>query len=235
MPSNPTLIRSALAACAFAAVTYSASAEVLYSQNFNEPNATTPLSSFSWTVFRGGSTQPSINSSGTTTGDIFNTERAAFLNINTTNASGWFAGLSYAYTGALPTTNRSLLSLSANVYAGGSVGSRGDVTLRIESSAGNWIGWTIPGTTLTSSNGIVAGGLLSSTTHSAGTFNASASSFNIILAFANTGTWGNDASNVIGIDNVTFQTVTPVPEPASAAALAGALVLGAVATRRRRR
>lgn len=238
MHSPLQFIRVAVIGCACAAYGSVAHADtVLYSQDFNTPNSATPLSSFSWSEFRGGSpSTPSLNGSGTSTGEIFDVQRVAFMNINTTNATtSWFAGLRHTFGSSLPTTDLSLLSLSANVYAGGSVGPRGDVTLRIESSANNWIGWTVTGATLTETNGIVAGGLLSTATHSAGAFNPSATSFNIVLAYANTiGSWGNDSSNIIGIDNVLLQQVSVIPEPSSAAALLGLVALCGVALRRRR-
>ena len=239
--NTPQLLRGAvLASSLFAVASIGSAQTVLYSQDFNTPNSATALSNFNWAVFSGGApSNPTLNSSGTSSGGIFDVQRAAQMNINTTNSTtSWFAGLRYTYTGALPTTDLSKLSLSANVYAGGSVGARGDVTLRIESSANNWIGWTVSGTTLTSTNGLLTGGALNATTHSAGTFNPNAASFNIVLAYANTiTTWGNDSSNVIGIDNVLFQDLTPapVPEPSAAAALAGIVGLGAVVARRRRR
>ncbi len=233
MKLRPPYAYPAAVVLGFALLASPASATVLYFQDFNTPNSATPLSTFGWSTFSGGTPAPTVVSSGTTTGGIFNTERVAHINLNTTDsASSWFGGLRYTYGTALPTLDLSLLSFTANVYAGGSVGPRGDVTLRIESSANNWIGWTISGTTLTQTNGIVAGGLLSQATHSLGTFNPNATSFNLVLAFANVGTWGNDSSNIIAIDNVSLQVI---PEPASAAALFGALALGAAAARRRPR
>lgn len=209
---------------------------VLYSEDFNNPNSATPLSNFDWSTFSGGApSNPTIVSSGTTTGGIFDTQRAAHVNLNTTSAtSSWFGGLRYTYAQTLPAdTPLAQLSLTANVYAGGSVGPRGDVTLRLESSANNWIGWTVSGTTLTTNNGLLAGGLLSETTHSSGTFNPDAASFNIVLAFANTlSTWGNDNSNIIGIDNVSF---TQIPEPSAYATLLGLAALTVVARRPGRR
>lgn len=201
-------------------------ATTLYAENFNDPLKTT-LASFNWVEFRGGSPSgPSLNSSGTST-TIQADERVLFMNINTTNSTtSWFAGLRHVYGSALPDgVPLSELSLSANVWGGGSVGSIGDITLRLESSANNWIGWTIAGTTLASNPGLQVGGLLSGTTNSAGSFNASAASFNIVLAYANTiPTWGNDSSNIIALDNVNFSVI---PEPSTAVlGLIAALALG---------
>lgn len=238
MHSALRLVRAATLVAAFTGLAASASAAVLYFQDFNSPNSATPLSTFGWSTFSGGApATPSVVSSGTSTGGVFDTQRAAHLNLNTTNAtSSWFGGLRHTYASALPVTDFDQLSLTANLYAGGSSGPRGDVTLRIESSANNWIGWTVSGATLASGNGVLAGGLLSSFTASAGTFDPFASSFNIVVAYANTvASWGNDSSNILGVDNVGLTTVpAAVPEPASTAALAGALSLGAVASRRRR-
>lgn len=232
------ILRLATLASALAAVgAASASAAILYFQDFNSPNSATPLSSFGWSAFNGGApSSPTVNGSGTSTGGIFNTERAAQVNLNTTNATtSWFGGLRYTYANPLPGTDLDALVLTANIYAGGSVGARGDVTLRIESSANNWIGWTVSGATLASGNGLLVGGALSSATASLGSFNPNASSFNIVVAYANTlATWGNDSSNILGVDNVRFESVA-IPEPATASALFGAFAFAALSKRRRRR
>ncbi len=237
MNAIPSSLRFALLATAFTALVSSASAEVLYSEDFNEPNAATPLSTFGWSTFSGGSpTNISINSSGTSVGAPFDPERGAFINVNSNNGTNsWFGGLRYTYASALPTFELSELSLTANVYGYNSPGngSIGDVVLRIESSANNWVGFSIAGADLAANNGQLAGGLLSGANASAGTFDPEAASFNIVLAYANTvSTWGNDPSNTIGLDNVVLQTI---PEPSTAALGAGLLVLAGAATARRRR
>jgi hypothetical protein len=187
-------------------------ADILYSEDFNSPNSATPLGSFNWSQFQGGSpNSPTTVSSGTTSGGVFNTERVAHINLNTTNAtSSWFGGLSYDYASALSETDLSKISITANIYGGGSVGARGDAVLRIESSTGNWLGF-IADTNI--NNGSIVGGLLSDATTSSGTFDATASSFRITVAFANTvSTWGNDSSNILGVDNVVLSTI---PEPST--------------------
>ena len=209
-PVSPRILRLLAALGAVLAVSaFSLRAEtVLYSQNFNDPNSATAASDFGWAGFVGGSpSSPSVNSSAsTTTGGIFNAERVLHLNLNTTAATtSWFGGLRYTYANPLPTLDLSQLALRARVYAGGSTGPRGDVVLRIESSNNNWIGFSISGAALTGLNGQRIGGLLSAPTATAGTFDSSASSFTITVAFANTiATWGNDASNIVAVDDVVF-------------------------------
>lgn len=209
-------------------------AATLYAENFNDPLKTT-LGDFDWGEFRGGNPSgPSLNSSGASTA-IQAGERVLFMNINTTSSTtSWFAGLRHVYGSALPNSvPLSELSLSANVWGGGSVGPIGDVTLRLESSTNNWIGWTIAGTTLAANPGLQVGGLLSETTNSAGTFDASATSFNIVLAYANTiTTWGNDSSNIIALDNVNFSVI---PEPSSTALVLLAFLALAFCARRQMR
>jgi hypothetical protein len=205
----------------------SASAQILYSQNFDSPSTPTPVGDFGWSTFFGGSpSNPSINSSGTTSTSLGG--RYLFINLNTTNStSTWFGGLRYIYNDSLPTTDLSQLSLSANILGGGTVGPIGDVVLRIESTTNNWIGFSLPGATLAAAmdtnTPILLGGFLDTTNASAGTFNSSASSFNIVLAFANTtASWGNDASNIIGLNNIEFSVI---PEPGTVTLLS-ALFIG---------
>jgi hypothetical protein len=161
-----------------------ANAATLYSEDFQNISNTT-LTNFGWSEFRGGSpSNPSLNSSGAST-SLAVGERVLFMNANATSSTtSWFAGLRRVYDAALPLgVPLSDILLTANVYGGGSTGSVGDVTLRLESTSGNWIGWTIPGATLTDSPGLLVGGSLSATTHSAGAFNPNSGSFNIVLVF----------------------------------------------------
>lgn len=201
-------------------------ATLLYSEDFENLSNTT-LTSFGWSEFRGGSpSTPSLNSSGASA-SLAAGQRVLFMNVDATNSTtSWFAGLRRTYASALPLgVPLSEISLTVNVYGGGSTGPIGDITLRLESTSNNWIGWTIPGATLAGSPGLLVGGLLSETTHSAGTFNPNAASFNMVLAYSNTiASWGNDSSNIIAIDNVNLSSI---PEPSTALlGILGALVLG---------
>jgi hypothetical protein len=227
-------VASSIFACAvLVAAAASAPAQIaLYSETFDD-TAKTTLASYAWAEFRGGanssgSSTPSLNASGTT---AISGDRHLFINVNTTNqTTSWFAGLRYVYASALPVTDLSQLSLTAKVTGGGTAGPIGSAVLRIESSANNWIGFSIPASAL-SQGSVYAGGLLSSPTATLGSFNANATTFNIVVAFADTiSTWGNDASNVLAIGEISF---TQIPEPSVLALALGSLSLGAIAARRR--
>jgi hypothetical protein len=187
---------------------------LLYHESFEDTTKTT-IASFGWAEFRGGanpsgSSTPSLNSSGAT---LLGGDRHLFINANTTNQTvSWFAGMRYTYAQSLPTLDLSLLSLDAKVTGGGTVGPIGAAVLRIESSPNNWIGFSIPAASL-SQGSVTTGGLLSQPTASLGTFDASASSFNLVVAFADTiSTWGNDSSNVLAIGEISF---AQIPEPST--------------------
>jgi hypothetical protein len=184
------------------ASTHALADTILYAEDFEDPAKLT-AANFSWLEFRGGNPSvPSLNALGVST--VGN--RNLFLNVNTTAATtSWFAGLRHVYDAPLPVTDLSKLSLTARVGGGGTAGPVGDVFLRIESSANNWVGFHVSGEVLAADpNALVAtGGLLSQPTATVGSFNPAAERFNIVLAFANTlATWGNDASNVIRLDDV---------------------------------
>lgn len=108
----------------------------------------------------------------------------------------------------------------------------GDVTLRIQSSSGNWLGFTVSGETLAANPGMVLGGLLSDADTSAGTFDPTASEFTIYYTFSDTlATWGNDGSNIIKLDNIELSVI---PEASSAAYALGIIPVLLLLRRRSR-